>query len=131
MTRREIRENIFKMLFRIEFHDQDEFAEQLSLFEEELGELSDKNLSYIKDKCSAIFEKREELDEAINEVAKGWKTSRMPKADLTIIRLAVYEMKYEEDIPNKVAINEAVELAKQYGADDSASFINGVLAKFV
>ena len=55
----------------------------------------------------------------------------MGKVDLSIIRLAVYEMKYEEDIPKKVSINEAVELAKRYGTDDSASFVNGVLAKFV
>ena len=65
----------------------------------------------------------------MNEVAKGWKTTRMGKVDLTIIRLAVYEMKYEEDIPVKVAINEAVELAKQYGTDDSPAFVNGILAK--
>ena len=64
-----------------------------------------------------------------NAVAKGWKTSRMGKVDLTIIRLAVYELKYEEDIPTGVAINEAVELAKKYGTDTSSSFVNGVLAK--
>ena len=62
-------------------------------------------------------------------MAKGWKTSRMGKVDLTIIRLAVYELKYEEDIPTGVAINEAVELAKKYGTDTSSSFVNGVLAK--
>ena len=67
----------------------------------------------------------------MNEVAKGWKTTRMGKVDLTIIRLAVYEMKYEEDIPVKVAINEAVELAKQYGTDDSPAFVNGILARFI
>ena len=55
----------------------------------------------------------------------------MGKADLTIIRLAVYEILFEDDIPNKVAINEAVELAKAYGTDDSSSFVNGILAKFV
>lgn len=131
MTRREIRENIFKMLFRVEFHEQNEFSEQFQLFEEELGELSEEKLAYIKDKCNAIVEHVEEIDTAINESTKGWKTTRMGKVDLSIIRLAVYEMKYEEDIPNKVAINEAVELAKQYGTDESASFVNGVLAKFV
>lgn len=131
MTRREIRENVFKMLFRVEFHEKEEFSEQFALFEEELGNLSEKNLTYIREKCNAIFEKNEEIDEAINEAVTGWKTSRMNKVDLTIIRLAVYEMKFEEDIPAKVSINEAIELAKAYGTDESASFVNGVLAKFV
>ena len=67
----------------------------------------------------------------VNQVAQGWKTSRMGKVDLTLIRLAVYEIKFEEDIPEGVAINEAVELAKSYGTDDSPSFINGILAKLV
>ena len=77
------------------------------------------------------MEHLEEIDAAINEVSEGWKTTRMGKVDLTLIRLAVYEMKHEEDIPVGVAINEAVELAKQYGTDDSPAFINGVLAKLV
>ncbi len=67
----------------------------------------------------------------VNQVAQGWKTTRMGKADLTLIRLAVHEMKFEEDVPEGVAINEAVELAKTYGSDDSPSFVNGVLAKLV
>ena len=76
-----------------------------------------------------MLAKLKEIDESINAAARGWKTSRMGKVDLTLIRLAVYEIKYEEDIPVGVAINEAVELAKKYGSDDSPSFINGVLAK--
>ena len=71
-----------------------------------------------------------ELDAKINEKATGWKTSRMSKMDLTIIRLAVYEILFEDEIPVKVSINEAVELAKKYGTESSASFVNGVLAKF-
>mgnify|MGYP000962419075 CR=1 FL=1 len=80
-------------------------------------------------KYEHILEHLPKIDQMINEAAKGWKTSRMGKVDLTLIRLAVYEMKYEEDIPTGVAINEAVELAKRYGTDDSASFVNGILAK--
>lgn len=71
-----------------------------------------------------------ELDALIDEKSTGWKTNRMAKVDLAIIRLAVYEIKFEDDIPTKVSINEAVELAKKYGADESAAFVNGVLAKF-
>lgn len=130
MTRREIRENVFMMLFRVEFHDQDEMDEQISLFEDELASLREKDMTYIKDKCNSIFEKIDEIDSSVNEVSSGWKTSRMSKVDLSIIRLAVYEIKYEEEIPFKVSINEAVELAKKYGTDDSPSFVNGILAKF-
>ena len=67
----------------------------------------------------------------INEKTTGWKTNRMAKVDLSLIRLAVYEIKYEEDMPAGVAINEAVELAKIYSGDGAPSFVNGVLAKFV
>ena len=131
MTRRELRENVFMMLFRVEFHEEDEMPEQLVLFEEELENLNEKDSAYINHKCNEIFAKLPELDAAINETATGWKTTRMAKVDLSIIRLAVYEMKYEDDIDAKVSINEAVELAKKYGADESASFVNGVLAKFL
>lgn len=128
MTRRALREQVFKMLFRVEFHDAEEMKEQAVLFDEEES-CSEKDKEYITKKFENIVEKITEIDAAVNEVAKGWKTTRMGKVDLTIIRLAVYEMKYEEDIPVKVAINEAVELAKQYGADDSPAFVNGILAK--
>ena len=71
----------------------------------------------------------EEIDALLNEKSAGWKTKRMSKVDLNILRLAVYEMKYDEDVPVKVAINEAVEISKSFGGDDSASFVNGILGK--
>ena len=131
MTRRELRENVFLMLFRVEFHEEGELDEQLNLLGDELENIKDEDLAYINRKCNDIVAKIAEIDEAINASTKGWKTTRMGKVDLSIIRLAVYEMKYEEDIPAKVSINEAVELAKKYGTDESPAFINGVLAKFV
>ena len=131
MTRRELRENVFMMLFRAEFHGKEEMDDQLALFEEELQSLKEEDFVYIKQKTNAILEHLTEIDEMINEKATGWKTSRMGKVDLSLIRLAVYEIKFDEDIPDKVAINEAVELAKKYGTDDSPAFINGVLARFV
>ena len=70
-----------------------------------------------------------EIDELLEKYSKGWKLSRMNKVDLTILRLGVYEMKYDEDIPERVAINEAVELAKKFGGDESPAFVNAVLAK--
>ena len=106
-------------------------SEQLSLFFEELDQRKEKDMDYIQKKYEDIMAHLAEIDAMINEVAEGWKTSRMGKVDLTLIRLATYELKYEEDIPTGVAINEAVELAKAYGTDDSASFVNGILAKLV
>lgn len=129
MSRREIREQIFKILFRVEFHSREELDEQIALCVEELGDVREKDISYITEKVHSIADHLEELDEMINNAASKWKTSRMAKAELAIIRLAVYEMKFEEDIPVSVAINEAVELAKVYGDENGAGFVNGILAK--
>ena len=71
------------------------------------------------------------LDEKINEVAEGWKTKRMGKVELTILRLAVYELQFDDEIPERVAINEAVELAKKFGGSEAPGFVNGILAKLV
>ena len=102
-----------------------------SFLEHEELAMSEEEETHIVEKYKAIHERLEEIDSMINEKAKGWNTDRMGKVDLTVIRLAVYEMKFDETIPDGVAINEAVELAKMYGQDESAGFVNGVLAKFV
>ena len=131
MGRRELREQIFKLLFRIEFNEKDEMPEQEELFfQEEENAASEKDEQYILKKYQDIVSKVDVIDEMINETAKGWETSRMGMVDLTLIRLAVYEIKYDDEIPTGVAINEAVELAKKFGQDNSPSFINGILAKF-
>ena len=125
MSRRELRELIFKLLFRVEFNQKEELAQQeVFFFEDE--EYSDQ----VKGKFRRIVERLDEIDAMLNEKAKGWSTNRMGKVDLTILRLAVFEIKYDEEIPTGVAINEAVELAKKFGQDSSPAFINGVLAKF-
>ena len=132
MNRRGLREQVFKLLFRVEFNAKEEMEEQCRLFlEHEDVTMTEDEEVHIVDKYKAIHEKLEEIDTLINEKAKGWSTDRMGKVDLTIIRLAVYEMKFDETIPDGVAINEAVELAKKFGMDESAGFVNGVLAKFV
>ena len=88
-----------------------------------------KEIEYLKTRVDNIVEHVDEIDGIIEEVAAGWKLSRMGKIDLTILRLATYEICFDDDIPTGVAINEAVELAKKFGEEHSASFINGVLAK--
>ena len=70
------------------------------------------------------------MDGLLNQKAEGWNTARMGKVDLTILRLAVYEIRYDDSVPTGVAINEAVELAKKFGQEASAGFVNGILAKF-
>ena len=130
MNRREIREQVFKMLFQTEFYEEAEMDEQIGISMEELAETNEGKRAYIEQKLREIYKRREEIDALINEKATGWKTNRMAKVDLALIRL-VYEIRYEEDIPTGVAINEAVELAKIYSSDGAPSFVNGVLAKLL
>lgn len=141
MTRAQVREHIFKLLFRVEFNNIDDMPAQIAHyfedpptgndeeFADEVIDIPEKDALYITDKYEKIASMIPTLDGLIDSAAKGWKASRLGKVDLTILRLAVYEMKYDEDIPVGVAINEAVELAKKFGQDESPSFINGILAK--
>lgn len=128
MKRRELREHIFEILFRVEFMDDQDMEEQMDLFFEDLAAEAE-DVNYMKNKYLAIREKMSEIDTTIDEKSTGWKTSRMGKVELTILRLAVYEMLFDEDVPVTVAINEAVEIAKKFGGDDTPAFVNGVLAK--
>ena len=100
-------------------------------WDDEVEGISEKNHAYILEKLENMIEKVPELDAALNEAAEGWKTARMGKAELTILRLAAYEITCDEDIPARVAINEAVELGKTFGGDESPAFINGILAKLM
>lgn len=147
MTRREMREHCFKILFGLDFFSSEETAEQVAWYfespiEDDMTtdgetevlhkvEMSEENRVFLTDRVAGIASKIGELDEMIDQVAKGWKTSRMGKVELTILRQALYEMRYDPEVPEKVAINEAVELAKKFGGQDSPAFINGVLAKLV
>lgn len=134
VKRRELREHIFKLLFRVEFHKEDSMPEQKQLYIEELEALiylNPEDREYIEKKYEEIAGQLESIDESINQVVQGWTTRRMGKVDLTIIRLAVYEMKYDDSVPINVAINEAVELSKKFGGEESSAFVNGVLAKLV
>ena len=94
MTRREIRELIFKMVFRVEFHDETEIPEQLRLFMDTLESAGEEDRAYIEHKVQDILTHLEEIDTIIDSSAQNWKTSRMAKVELTLIRLAVYEIRF-------------------------------------
>lgn len=131
MSRREQRKQIFKILFGVEFHSADELEEQIGLYMEDLGDIRKKDADYMTGKVRSIVEHMDEIDGMINQASKNWKTTRMAKAELSILRLAAYEIKYEDDIPVSVSINEAVELAKLYGSDHGPAFVNGILSGMV
>jgi len=147
MTRHELREHCFKLLFCMDFYPAEEADEQIEDYlksgeEDETDEngetvpvhlvvLDKKEQKELKERTEAVLQKIPDIDGELASVAEGWKLSRMGKVELNILRLAVFEMKYDENIPEKVAINEAVELAKEFGGDESPSFVNGILAKLV
>ena len=112
-----------------QFNSEEEMSEQLSLYFDTLEELSEKDQEYMSQKYRHVLAKLDEIDALLNETSKGWKTKRMSRVDLTALRLAVYELKFDQDVPTGVAINEAVELAKRFGGETSGSFVNGILGK--
>ena len=130
MNRSKIREEVFKLLFRVEFVEKEEMEEQAQLFFEDEENATEENQAEIKAKVDAIVANLDSIDAKINEKISGWDTGRIGKVELTILRLAVYEIDKDDNVPTSVAINEAVELAKKFGQDESAGFVNGVLAKF-
>lgn len=132
MSRSEIRENVFKLLFRAEFNTEEEMPSQTEFYFEfdTDGEISEEDREIISKREEAVLSKLPEIDAAISEKTVNWTIDRFGKVDLAIIRLAVFEILFDENVPTGVAINEAVELAKKYGRDESKGFVNGVLAKF-
>lgn len=133
MTRHELREQMFRMLFCMDFHaDEDPETALQNYINVNLDDsISDAEKYEMRRKVLEIERRKEELDACIDSVAEGWRTNRMGKAELNILRLAFYEMKYDDTVPVKVAINEAVELSKEYGSDDAHAFVNGILAKLI
>ena len=131
MNRREARDEAFKLVFQITAQ-RDCYPEVVDRFAEEnaaLKKTDKKQFKYIVAAANSVFEKVEELDGIIAQhLSEDWKVDRLSKMSLAILRLAVYEIKYVEDIPDTVSVNEAVELAKIYDTDDAPAFINGVLA---
>ena len=139
MKRSELRETVFRILFMRQFNTEEEMKEQAALYLDGLKEgreevpyseyVTAEDEAAVAEKLGGIMKYIPEIDTLLNQTSRGWKTSRMAKVDLSILRLAVYEMKYDDTVPTGVAINEAVELAKHYGGAESPSFINGILGK--
>ncbi len=152
MSRKSERELTFKLLYMSSFYDKKELSEELLLYFDapfpfqETGEgednsdlvdlttlkesLKDSERQKVTARYVAVLDKLDEIDEKIKKTSKGWSIDRIGKVELAILRLAVYEIEYDDDVPAGVAINEAVELAKKFGQKDAYSFVNGVLAKF-
>ena len=130
MKRREIREQIFKLLFRVEFNEIIEMEQQKALaLDDEECKANEKDKEEISAKLDSIVEILPEIDQIIKDNMEGWTLERVGKVELTILRLAVYEIKYDESVPDTVAINEAVELSKQYSDEKVTKMINACLDK--
>ena len=145
MTRRQIRETAFRILFALNFCPADQMQEQLDLYYTDHAQIEIDDLmeeedqkaviridqaswADVTDKCLGAAGHLAEIDRMIDQSSRGWKRSRMTKVDLTLLRLAIYEIAFEK-LDAGIAINEAVELAKHYGTEKSPSFVNGILAK--
>ncbi len=131
MNRSSMREEAFKILYSMQIQGNENKQEQIKLYIENNNIHNEEAKKYIEDAIFGIENNKEEIDEQIKKNLKeNWKLERVSKIDLSILRLAIYEIKYKQ-IPFKVAINEAVELAKKYGEDTSKNFVNGILASIV
>lgn len=130
-TRRKSREAALQFLFQDDFsleglQKSDDFDERFEKFCV-LYQVNRKSRPYMKTLLAGIIEKQKDVDELIRQSAKNWRLERLAATDRSLLRIAVYEMKFRDDVPAQVAINEAVEVAKRFAGDESPSFINGVL----
>lgn len=149
MNRKTEREFTFKLLFMSDFYEKKELGNELLLYfdapfpfedNEETREtvesaslkesINDEDRRRITARYAEIVDKLDIIDSKISEVSKGWTLDRIGKVELALLRLAVFEILYDDSVPTSVAINEAVELSKKYGQQESYSFVNGILARF-
>ena len=131
MNRTAMRESAFKLIYSLEIQKQDNLKEKIDVYIESENIEEKAAKEYIEDAVLGIEEHKEEILGFIEKNLKSdWKIDRISKIDLSILKLAIYEIQYK-DIPFKVVINEAVELAKKYGEDSSKNFVNGILASIV
>ena len=130
MTRHALRDRVFGLVFRIEFYPAEELEDQIqSYIENSEDEYLPEDLDYIVSKFRNVAGRIEEIDAAIDKCAVGWTRSRMGKCELAALRLGIFEMLYDDDIPVNVAMDEAVEIAKTYGDATGGAFVNAILTK--
>ena len=131
MNRHELRDRVFRLLFRVEFNSPEEMPEQVRFFceDEDYGTIAEEDSAFVKDKFDKIISHKDELDAIISENISGWDLDRIGKVELAVLRLASYEMIMDDEIPTGVAMDEAIEIAKTYGQENSGSFVNAVLSK--
>lgn len=130
MSRKNARDNAFKCIYEYEFNRDINIDKLLGYCYEETKPNDDEK-EYVEQVVRGVIEKLNDIDNIILKNLKNWNISRIAKIDLAILRLAIFEIKYIDNIPVKVSANEAVELAKTYGNLDSKSFVNGLLAKVI
>ena len=131
MNRTTMRELAFKLVYSLEIQKESDLEEQIQTYIENNDITNEQAIEYIQSTVKGIEENKEDIENAIKANLKSnWKIERVSRVDLSILKLAVYEIKYT-DLPFKVVINEAVELAKKYGIDTSSKFVNGMLASIV
>lgn len=134
MNRHELRTCVFLLLFQKDFYPEEQYREQQDIFLNEVKNeepLTYEDLDFIREEVSKVLPLLPEIDEKIEAASEGWKLNRIAKAELAILRLGVYEALYDDEVPTNVAIDEAVELAKDYGRDKGYAFVNGVLDTIV
>ena len=131
LSLRQMRQHVFSLVYNLGFYDDQEFADvaQRYVSSQDIEDAGQRSL--IQDKALAVMGRRQEIDAMVDAQSAHWKTKRIAKVDLAIIRLAVYEMLDDPDVPVGVAINEAVRLAKKFSSEQAPAFVNGVLAGMV
>ena len=132
MARKPAREAAMSLLYQKIFNQsiEENYLRALEDMSSDLV-LDELDLPYINDILHGFDNHKDEIDNIIRANSEGWKFDRISKVDLSILRLALYEIKYRDDIPDSVAVNEAVELGKKYGGEKSGAFINGILGTYL
>jgi N utilization substance protein B len=133
MNRRQSREKAIQVLFSIDMTQAEpkQVLEHVLEDDEEQQEVTEKNVEFLTELVEGTIAHQADIDQKISQYLRGWTIGRLANVDRAILRLAGYEMMYRDDIPMKVTLNEAIELAKVFGTDDSPKFINGVLSSLV
>jgi N utilization substance protein B len=129
--RRESRELALQILYALDTNPSVGISETLQTFREEQTDVLSRVRKFAEGLVQGVQEHRAVIDESIKARSKNWTLVRMPRVDLNVMRLATYELMFRSDIPKKVSINEAIEIARKFGDKESPSFVNGILDEIV